>query len=537
MVRGGPGPAVEAWATAHVGTPLGRGWTLDSLVALGTVDALYAATNRNGQRVAIRLLYPSIAAVPSLRERFLEDAYIANAIDHAGTFKVFGDETTDDGQTVFVVTELIEGETLAARLARDPVLPAPVVLPLADALLGVLEAAHDRGVLHGALEPGSVFVPHEGPPKIWDFGIGKLLSDAACPRRHEDGTMVGEPAYWAPEQARGAWEEVDVQTDVFALGAVLYRTLMGVPLQRGPNEETVRIATATQPPPVIYGQAGVPVDLAGVVDGALGYRKAGRFQTFSAMRRALRSAAQELLGAGAGAWEEEIDGGRTQVLMDPRAHFAALDAAHAAAKPQAAGAAQPTLPDGVDRAAVARMVEEARGAAAGSGESIDDAEILEPAPSLEAREPVSRRTRRGHEFPPNVELRPPGAVAPPTMDAFPGAQTQPDGTPAVDVPPPAALPGQPAAGEIEGDALDGATLRDAQVLPGAPPVPREVGASAKAVPGGVRHEVAGRGRAAPEAAPGPDVDADSEPPHVPIVGCAVMVLGVLAVAATIWFIV
>ncbi|MEM1416845.1 MAG: protein kinase [Myxococcota bacterium] len=381
--RTGPGRILSAWAESHIGTPLGRGWTLDTLVAKSAVTAVFGATHRNGQRVGIRMLYPSLAGVEEVRARFLEDAYTANAIDHFGAVKVLGEDVGDDGQTVYLVTELLDGQSLAARLADEGRLEAPAVVPIIDALLEAFEQAHGRGVIHGGLEPASVLLPRTGRPRVLDFGVGRLRQLEGFPANYADGAVVGASAFWAPEQARRSWADVDERSDVFALGALVYTMLTGETLQAGDGEDEIRVATATQPAPSILGRAGVPPDLAAVVDGALGYKREDRFQTVGAMRRALRTAAKELL--------PEMPEGQveyqTQVMTDTRAHFAILDAAHegTAVPPPSDALADfeigpPTIPDGVERQEVAAMIAAAK----------NDGEGRKPR--------AKKKTRLGHDF-------------------------------------------------------------------------------------------------------------------------------------------
>src|SRR5579863_2888519 len=116
-------------------------WRVDALLGEGGVAAVYSATHRNGKRVAVKVLHPHLASMPEVRERFLREGYVANQVDHPGAVSVLDDDVTEDG-LVFLVMDLLDGESLQERLAREGQLSPDDVLVIADALLDVLSAAH-----------------------------------------------------------------------------------------------------------------------------------------------------------------------------------------------------------------------------------------------------------------------------------------------------------------------------------------------------------------------------------------------------------
>ena len=119
---------------------------------------MYAATHRNGARVALKILHAQLAEDPSLCERFKREGYFANSIGHPGIVRAIDDDVTEDG-CPFLVMELLEGETLEERRRRKGgKLPLSWVLPVADSLLEILAAAHAREVVHRDLKPDNVFV-------------------------------------------------------------------------------------------------------------------------------------------------------------------------------------------------------------------------------------------------------------------------------------------------------------------------------------------------------------------------------------------
>src|SRR6266850_4645075 len=133
---------LKAAARERVGKVVCGKWTLDRLLDIGGMGAVYAATHRNGKKVAIKMLHASLSSEHELKSRFLREGYIANRINHPGALSILDDDTAEDGGA-FLVMELLVGESLEDRLAgRGNSLPAAEVVPLADAALDVLAAAH-----------------------------------------------------------------------------------------------------------------------------------------------------------------------------------------------------------------------------------------------------------------------------------------------------------------------------------------------------------------------------------------------------------
>src|SRR5579872_7373860 len=139
-------------ARARLGTVLSDKWRLDALLGVGGAAAVYAATHRNGSRAAVKVLHPEMANNAFVRERFLWEGFVANAVGHEGVIKVIDDDTAEDG-SLFLVTELLDGETLDERCARlGGRIPQDDVLLVVDQLLDVLAAAHAKGIVHRDLK-------------------------------------------------------------------------------------------------------------------------------------------------------------------------------------------------------------------------------------------------------------------------------------------------------------------------------------------------------------------------------------------------
>jgi serine/threonine-protein kinase len=190
---------------ARAGERLNGKWTLEQLIGVGGMAAVYEAEHNNGHRVAIKILHAEFALVQEARERFREEAYAANHVEHEGTVKALDDGLTEDGEP-FLVLELLQGETLEALWRRQfPVLRPDVVVSLTTALLHVLVAAHKKGIVHRDIKPENIFITSTGDVKLLDFGIAKVPESR---RSHQTlvGNTMGTPAYMPPEQARGRWE-------------------------------------------------------------------------------------------------------------------------------------------------------------------------------------------------------------------------------------------------------------------------------------------------------------------------------------------
>jgi serine/threonine protein kinase len=289
-------PLVER-ARARVGSTLRDKWHLDVLLGVGGMAAVYATTHRNGSRAAVKLLHPEMSTNSVVRERFLWEGYVANAVGHEGAVKVIDDDTAEDG-SLYLVTELLDGETLEERRARlGGRIPQDEVLLAIDQLLGVLVAAHANGIVHRDLKPENVFLTRAGQVKVLDFGIARLRELSSAKHFTQTGMTVGTPAYMAPEHARGLSDEVDERSDLWAAGATMFCLLSGRGVHDGrtPNEQLANAMTKPAPP-LWSVAADVDVAVARLVDRALEFSKEMRWPSADRMREAVHQAYQEVHG-------------------------------------------------------------------------------------------------------------------------------------------------------------------------------------------------------------------------------------------------
>jgi serine/threonine-protein kinase len=252
---------------------------------------VYGETHRNGKRVAIKMLFPHISASQEIRERFLREGYVANKIDHPGAVQILDDDATEDGG-VFLVMELLEGETLEAWIARDGGrLKATDVLAVAEQALDVLGAAHTQGVVHRDIKPANLFSTKHGQIKVLDFGLARLKDSKIAGAATAAGTVMGTAAYMPPEQARGRPDLIDGRTDIFAMGAVMFRALTGRFVHdRERPDERLFAAMKDPAPKVLDVMPSAPPEIAGIIDHALEFDRDKRWATAAEMRAAVRKA-------------------------------------------------------------------------------------------------------------------------------------------------------------------------------------------------------------------------------------------------------
>ncbi len=277
-------------AKACVGAVLNGAWRLDALIGLGGMAAVYAATHRSGQRVAIKLLHPERARDKVDRARFLREKAIVNTVSHPGVVAVLADDVTEDGSP-FLVMELLEGETLLQRWkAQKGPLPPAEVLSLSEQILDVLAAAHDNGVVHRDLKPDNIFLTREHSVKILDFGIARLRLPSGQTSLVGLRAM-GTPAYMPPEQARARWDLVDARTDIWALGATMFSLLTNRYVQDASTVNELFFLRMTCPIPSLARiQPSMHPVVVRVVDRALAFAQADRWPDVRSMLAAVREA-------------------------------------------------------------------------------------------------------------------------------------------------------------------------------------------------------------------------------------------------------
>jgi serine/threonine-protein kinase len=298
----------------RVGSVLNEKWTLERLLGIGGMAAVYAARHRNGARAAVKVLHSDLSRHKEVRERFLREGYAANRVEHPSAVKVMDDDVVaggPDAGTAYLVMELLEGESLQDRLERGPPVGEREFLGIAETVLDVLEAAHDNGVVHRDLKPENLFlVRADGDDlprvKVLDFGLARLLDGQTITSY---GLALGTPSFMSPEQAAGRIDEIDGRTDLFALAATGFRLRTGRRIHEGSNPvELVAKMAHFAAPKIDTFSPEVNKSFARVIDRALEFRREDRYANAAEMREDVRRAMAEIDGVA-----------RTEIALSPSA--------------------------------------------------------------------------------------------------------------------------------------------------------------------------------------------------------------------------
>ncbi|MFB6373645.1 MAG: serine/threonine protein kinase, partial [Bradymonadaceae bacterium] len=277
---------LRSLAKQRLGVVLDEVGELEDMVGHGSIGAVYRATNSAGQPVAVKIMHEHIKTNENLRDRFMREATILDQVDHPNSIEVYGTGEAETGEKYFVM-ELLEGEEVAAIWSREGAFEVEKAFKIAAQTLDCLEAYHQAEVLHRDLKPSNLFVTHEGLVKLLDFGLARFRVEGLPKTR--GGVTMGTPAYMAREQALGRQEKIDVRTDVFGIGAVLYELISGRTIHEIDSVEATLVQAATsRPDPLSTHAPDVPEAAAAIVDKAVNHDRADRYQSAGEMRDAIR---------------------------------------------------------------------------------------------------------------------------------------------------------------------------------------------------------------------------------------------------------
>jgi serine/threonine-protein kinase len=285
-------PDLVEHCEARVGRVLRQKWRLDALLGVGGMAAVYAGTHRNGKRGAVKVLHEDQADIKEVRSRFLMEGYTANKVDHPGVVTVLDDDVDEDG-TVFLVMELLEGESLQARWERKKrQLSIEEILPVVDKVLDILAAAHAKGIVHRDVKPENIYLTKSGKVKLLDFGIARATeASRALSVATLAGTALGTPAFMPPEQAAGEIERVGPRSDLWSVAATVIAAVTGRYVHQGKHAQDVVIRAATRPAePAIQMAPFLPEAVCKVLDKALSFKPEDRYMDARVMQAAFRAA-------------------------------------------------------------------------------------------------------------------------------------------------------------------------------------------------------------------------------------------------------
>jgi len=250
-------------------------------VGEGAMGVVYRATDPVLNRtVAIKVMCDAVARDDDLRGRFLPEAQAAGSLQHPNVITIY-DFGEVDGH-LFIAMEFVEGQDLETLAARNIPLPLIDKLDIVIDVLSGLAFAHKRGIVHRDIKPANIRIDDEGRARVMDFGIAHL-SAASMTRT---GTMVGTPAYMAPEQIVGT--PVSPATDLFSVGIVLYELLSGSKPFQGESIQGIMYLIVSQPAPALNAaKLGIPTALESIVNRAMAKDAGDRYPSAVEMANAL----------------------------------------------------------------------------------------------------------------------------------------------------------------------------------------------------------------------------------------------------------
>jgi serine/threonine protein kinase/Tfp pilus assembly protein PilF len=255
----------------------------------GGMGIVYKAEDIKLKRdVALKFLPHQWTADPGARDRFVQEARAASALDHLNICNIHEIEETEDGR-MYIAMAFYDGESLRDKIKRGPLKKEEALELILQVVRGMAKA-HQKGIIHRDLKPANILVTGDGVAKVVDFGLAKLAGQVKLTR---EGSTVGTVAYMSPEQARG--EVVDQRTDIWSLGVVLYEMLSGRLPFAGDQERSLIHAILTQEPePVTRIRKDIPRELDHVIGKALEKKEADRYQSMGEFLADLEAVAEGL---------------------------------------------------------------------------------------------------------------------------------------------------------------------------------------------------------------------------------------------------
>jgi len=277
-----------------IGQILQETYRIERLLGRGGKGEVYLASHmRLPRRFAVKVLFPHNAYKREEVLRFRREAEVVSALGHPNIIEVIDFNHTSWGAP-YIVMEYLEGEDLSARIQRVGRLPLEATALMLKQVCSALQAAHQRGVIHRDLKPSNIFLCRKGDHEDWvkvvDFGLSKVWGASVAVT---DGRLaIGTPRYMAPEQAVGRSSEADARTDVFSLGAILFRMLTGQLAFMGDSiQALLNSIVFVDPPTVTEVVSDVPEAVSRVVDRALRKRPEDRYQSMDELWAAFEEAA------------------------------------------------------------------------------------------------------------------------------------------------------------------------------------------------------------------------------------------------------
>ena len=249
---------------------IGRYEILERMAAGGQATVYRARDVNLGRVVALKVLFPQLASDPQFVERFMREARMAASISHPNVVTVY--EVGQDSGQYFMAMEFMPS-SLDTVLTERGSLPVSESLAFARQVASALGVAHEHGIVHRDIKPQNVLIAGDGSARVADFGIARASEFSVMTRT---GQVMGTPHYMSPEQARG--ERVDIRSDIYALGIMLYQMLAGeLPFHADTPLAVLRQHTDVPPPPLSKARPDVPPGVAAIVARCLEKDAATRY--------------------------------------------------------------------------------------------------------------------------------------------------------------------------------------------------------------------------------------------------------------------
>ncbi|HTJ80328.1 MAG TPA: serine/threonine-protein kinase [Polyangiaceae bacterium] len=273
-------------------------YRLNRLLGSGASGSVWAAKNELIDRdVALKIMRPDVAEDAVALQRFFNEAKASGRVRSSSIVEILDLGQAEDGSP-FLVFELLDGEGLDQRLAREGTLESELACEVFLSVAKALALAHSQGIIHRDLKPANIFL-HKDPEgnhiaKILDFGISKIFETNNNFTLTRTGTVVGSPAYMAPEQASGR-EDLDGRADVWSLGVVMYEALSGTLPHEAPNYNALMVRILTQDvDPLLTRKPDLPPALCAVVDKCLRRDRDQRIESAGALEQQIERALSEI---------------------------------------------------------------------------------------------------------------------------------------------------------------------------------------------------------------------------------------------------
>jgi serine/threonine protein kinase len=336
-------------------------WRVEARLGRGALGEVWRARDERGAPVAVKLLHEGLAGDDELAARFAREARLVRRLAHAAIPAVYADGRTPDGRAA-IVMERVDGEDLAAAIAREGRLPVAEALRVGARVAAVLADAHEAGVLHRDIKPQNLMRSPDGAVRVLDFGVA-LSADE--PRLTATGVVLGSPWYLSPEQCRG--EPATPASDLYALGATMVHALTGEPLFPEASGAAQMLAhLEARPPSARARRADVPAPVDALLASLVEKDPARRPLSAAAAARSLDALARWVDAPGAPVPEAARP-------PSPGAEALALRRAIAAARRQAAEA-EARIVDEVVRATARAEVDASAEAADASRRRVEGLE-------------------------------------------------------------------------------------------------------------------------------------------------------------------